>query len=268
MFKYRWFVQFALALAATFAVAGPALIATAQAQDVEIEMPSVVLHGVPFNVKVKDPEGRIVPGMGPVLQVGEQTYPITVVDGEATIEGILIEDGNPRLTVTQDGGEPLAEADVQGIPGWMSVLPALLAIFLALVFRQVIPALFLGVWLGGSLAYGISLSSLWNGLMDSVPVHVLGALNDWGHLAIILFSLMIGGMVGIISKNGGTGGIVNAVVRMASTRRRGQVTTGALGVAMFFDDYANTLIVGNTMRPITDRLGISREKLADRKSVV
>ncbi|MFP4229424.1 MAG: Na+/H+ antiporter NhaC family protein, partial [Salinivenus sp.] len=82
------------------------------------------------------------------------------------------------------------------------------------------------------------------------------------HAAIILFSLMIGGMVGIISRNGGTLGIVEWITGWADDSQRGQVATGMLGIGIFFDDYANTLIVGNTMRPVTDRLRISREKLA------
>lgn len=85
---------------------------------------------------------------------------------------------------------------------------------------------------------------------------------DEDHVKIIVFTLMIGGMVGIIRRNGGTDGIVKLVTRWASNPRRGQVAAGGLGVAVFFDDYANTLVVGNTMRPITDRLRISREKLA------
>jgi len=69
-------------------------------------------------------------------------------------------------------------------------------------------------------------------------------------------------MVGIIARNGGTMGIVEAVAPLASSARRGKLAAWAAGLAIFFDDYANTLIVGNTMRPITDRLKISREKLA------
>ena len=88
------------------------------------------------------------------------------------------------------------------------------------------------------------------------------ALADADHAAIILFSLMIGGMVGIVSKNGGMQGVVNRIVGWANTPRKGQLATGALGLAIFFDDYANTLVVGNTMRPMSDRLRISREKLA------
>lgn len=145
---------------------------------------------------------------------------------------------------------------------WTSVLPPLLAIGLALVTRQVIPALLAGVWLGAWLLEGMSATGLLTSLLDTVGVHVVDALKDPDHVMIILFTLMIGGMVGVIRRNGGTDGIVAWVTRWASTSRRGQVATGGLGVAVFFDDYANTLVVGNTMRPITDRLRISREKLA------
>jgi Na+/H+ antiporter NhaC len=121
--------------------------------------------------------------------------------------------------------------------------------------------MFLGIWLGAALVYG-SVIGIWTGLLDIVTIYALDALTDSGHGSIIIFSLMIGGMVGVISKNGGTRGIVNLITRQASTPRHGQTATGVLGVAIFFDDYANTLIVGNTMRPVADRLRISREKLA------
>jgi len=185
-----------------------------------------------------------------------------MAEGEATLEGVTTGDSDVQLSLLDESGAALGSAATIAIPGWLSLVPALLAIIVALVFRQVVPALVLGIWIGGALAYGLSLTALWYGLLDTAAVHTLGALNDSGHLSVILFSLMIGGMVGIISKNGGTAGIVNAIVRWASSATRGQVTTGVLGVVIFFDDYANTLIVGNTMRPVTDRLRISREKLA------
>ncbi len=146
-------------------------------------------------------------------------------------------------------------------PTWLSIIPALVAIGAALAFRQVVAALFLGIWIGAWITYG-SLAGVWFGLLDTVQVYVLAALADADHAAIIIFTLMIGGVVGIIQKNGGTQGIVGAVVAWANSARRGQLATSFLGIAIFFDDYANTLVVGGTMRPITDRLRISREKLA------
>ncbi|MCP4328649.1 MAG: Na+/H+ antiporter NhaC family protein [Alphaproteobacteria bacterium] len=252
----------AVSLAFCVCVAVAASAALAQETSIELEVPDVILQGVPFEVKVKDPEGRIVPGMGHVISVEGRDYPIDVVEGEAVVSGVVTEGGSPVIMISHPSGTNLVESTVSTIPGWMSILPALIAIVIALALRQVIPALFLGIWLGGALVYGLSLSSIWYGLVDTVPEHVLNALNDWGHLAVILFSLMIGGMVGIISRNGGTAGIVNGMVNWARSPKRGQLTTSVLGVAIFFDDYANTLIVGNTMRPIADRLRISREKLA------
>jgi Na+/H+ antiporter NhaC len=85
---------------------------------------------------------------------------------------------------------------------------------------------------------------------------------DADHAAIILFSLMIGGMVGIITRNGGMASIVSMIVSRARTAISGQVAVWGMGLMIFFDDYSNTLVVGNTARPLTDHLKISREKLA------
>ena len=87
-------------------------------------------------------------------------------------------------------------------------------------------------------------------------------LTDSDHVAVILFSMLIGGMVAIISKNGGMAGVVNLLSRYAKDAKSSQLVTWFLGIAIFFDDYANTLIVGNTMRPVTDKHRVSREKLA------
>ncbi|MDA3934260.1 MAG: Na+/H+ antiporter NhaC family protein [Gammaproteobacteria bacterium] len=146
--------------------------------------------------------------------------------------------------------------------GLWSVLPPLLAIVLALLFRQVVPALFVGVWLGAWIVAGQDLEAVFSGLLAVLQVYVLNALSDSDHAAIILFSLMIGGMVGIISANGGMQGIVKRISHWANDARRAAITTWCMGLAIFFDDYANTLVVGNTMRPLTDRMRISRAKLA------
>jgi len=155
------------------------------------------------------------------------------------------------------------EAAAPAIAGtWVSITPPLLAILLALVFRQVIPALFLGVWLGAWAINGFDLAGLWRGLLDSFQVHLLDAFANPDHAAVILFSLMIGGMVGIISRNGGMHGIVRHIVRWADSARHACLATASMGLAVFFDDYANTLVVGNTMRPVTDSMRVSRAKLA------
>ncbi len=143
-----------------------------------------------------------------------------------------------------------------------SVLPPLLAIGLALWIRQVIPALFVSIWLGAWLVADAQWSAIFPSLLAVVQHYILNALADPDHAAIIIFTLMIGGMVGVISANGGMAGLVDGMARFTRTRRSAQVTASLMGFAVFFDDYANTLVVGNTLRPVADRLKISREKLA------
>ncbi len=146
-------------------------------------------------------------------------------------------------------------------PGWYAILPPIVAILFALVFREVITALFAGVWLGALAVAGFNpLKATWR-VIDEFVVPALANTDD-GHTQIIVFSLLLGGMVGVIAKNGGTMGIVEAVRPFARTARRGRIATWLAGMGIFFDDYANTLLVGNTMRPITDKLRVSREKLA------
>lgn len=145
---------------------------------------------------------------------------------------------------------------------WVSILPPAVAILAALALRQVIPALFAGIWLGAWAIHGFSLEGAWLGLLESFEKYTLESLANPDHAAIILFTFMIGGTVGIISRNGGMGGIVNLVVAWADSARRACLTTATLGLAIFFDDYANTLVVGNAMRPVTDSMRVSRAKLA------
>ncbi len=154
---------------------------------------------------------------------------------------------------------------IRKIPLWLSIMPPLVAIFLALVFREVIVSLFAGIWMGAFIAGGLRVDSIYYLLLPLFKVvekYIINALNDPGHLSVVIFSLLIGGMVAIISRNGGMAGVVSRLTRFARTRRSAQFITWLLGVAIFFDDYANTLIVGNTMRSVTDRFKVSREKLA------
>ncbi|MCB9298717.1 MAG: Na+/H+ antiporter NhaC family protein [Lewinellaceae bacterium] len=151
------------------------------------------------------------------------------------------------------------------IPMWLSVIPPLVAIFLALIFREVIISLFVGVWAGAFIAGGMRIDSFYYFMLSFLEVvqrYVINALNDSAHLAILVFSLLIGGMVAIISRNGGMAGVVQVFSRYAQSPKSAQFITWLLGVAIFFDDYANTLIVGNTMRKVTDQFKVSREKLA------
>lgn len=152
------------------------------------------------------------------------------------------------------------------MPLWLSILPPLIAIVMALLLKEVISALFLGV-LSGTFIMALfdgkePGTALGSGLLRVMDTYIVGSIYDLDHVMIIVFTLTIGGMVKIISANGGMQGIVNWLLRRAHGPRSGQIMTFVMDLCIFFDDYSNTLMVGNTMRPVADKLRVSREKLA------
>ena len=161
-----------------------------------------------------------------------------------------------------NAAEVVAESTPAGAGSWIAILPPLLTIGVALLTKRVVPALFLGIWMGAWAINDFGFIGFWTGLLDSFQIYVSNALSNPDHTAIVLFSMMVGGMVGIISRNGGMQGIVNHIVKWADSARHACLATASLGLAIFFDDYANTLVVGNTMRPVTDSMRVSRAKLA------
>ena len=164
--------------------------------------------------------------------------------------------GSPGAMVAQvsEGG---------GIAGsWLSILPPLMAIAIALIFRQVLFALFLGIWCGAFLAGDLSFGGVFTSFFTTLSDYIVPATADVSHMSIIVFTLLIGGMVGIITDNGGTRGVIQGITKFVRTKVHGQIMTSLMGFVVFFDDYANTMVVGNTMRPLTDKLRISRAKLA------
>ena len=172
-------------------------------------------------------------------------------DGQLLKAGINEEAGVLKVTGDLEGEAKLAR--------WTALLPPIVAILLALVIRQIIPALFIAVWLGACLHNGSDpLTGLWFALHD----YLWGNLTDSFNGLIFLFTFSLVGMVGVVTRMGGTHGLVEAIAKTAKTRRSTQLATAGMGVAVFFDDYANTVVVGTTMRALTDRMKISREKLA------
>ncbi len=191
---------------------------------------------------------------------GYASFPL----GNASIESMRIDYLNPEgAQILQFGFHTQgSKTRMREVQPWTSILPPLIAIALALLFREVIGALLGGVIFGTFLLSGFHPQHWLSGIGASFDFFILGAIADSDHASIVLFSMLIGAMVAIISRNGGMYGVVNKLSGLASTPRRAQLVTWFLGLAIFFDDYANTLVVGNTMRPVTDRFRISREKLA------
>ncbi len=252
----RLFVGFLL-IVACFA-ASP----SAWAQEYEIAAPPVVLVRVPFDIVVNTTGAAGAPALLQMRAAGGTFDAELLDDGSYVVAGITVSASGPVDFELIEGGRTVAEAATRAVPGWVSILPPLLAILIALITRNVIPALFLGLWFGAMSINGFSIGGAFTGMLDAFQVYLQQAMLQDGRMSIILFSFMIGGMVGIISKNGGMQGVVNKIVPLANNPKKGQAATGLLGLIIFFDDYANVLVVGNTMRQVTDKLRISREKLA------
>ncbi len=241
-----------------FAIGIAALLGPQASNALDIETPAVGLAGVPATFAVADVADRA----DVTLTVGERSF-----TRESSAEGRAVFADIPPgdvgiTTIRARAGADTASTELRVIPGWVSILPAVLAIVIALLFRNVIPALLLGLWVGSTALVSFTATGALHGLLDSFQVYVTAAVADSDHAAIILFTMMIGGMVGIITRNGGMASVVRMIVSRAKTAIGGQVAVWLMGLMIFFDDYSNTLVVGNTARSLTDHLKISREKLA------
>lgn len=119
-------------------------------------------------------------------------------------------------------------------------------------------SLFVGVFVGSCMIAG----NINDGFKATLDTYILGAINDEGHVFVVLFTLFLSGLVGMMQKSGGMLGFTKDVSSLATTPRLGQAACFAVGCFVFFDDYANVLLAGETMRPLLDLLSVSREKLA------
>jgi len=224
-----------------------------------LEVPDLALTGVSASVTVSGANA----GEAVKLTTGANEYRATAdASGSAEFAAVIFAGSGSNSVAASTARGGAVTADVRVLPGWVSITPPIIAIAVALTIRNVIPALLIGLWLGATALKSFSFSGALAGLLDSFQVFVTNALADADHAAIILFSMMIGGMVGIITRNGGMTSIVTLMIRRATSAVSGQVSVWLMGIMIFFDDYSNTLVVGNTARPLTDQLKISREKLA------
>ncbi|MDN6625767.1 MAG: Na+/H+ antiporter NhaC family protein, partial [Pisciglobus halotolerans] len=149
--------------------------------------------------------------------------------------------------------------------GWMTLIPPIVAIVLAFITKNVLLSLFLGVFSGTiliELLGGAALFSAFTGGFMSVVQHLLESLADPWNAGIILQVLTIGGLINLITKMGGARAVAETLAKRAKGPVSTQVITWVLGLLVFFDDYANSLIVGPIMRPVSDKMQISRERLA------
>jgi Na+/H+ antiporter NhaC len=151
------------------------------------------------------------------------------------------------------------------MPDYLSLLPPILAIALAFWTRNVLFSLFFGAMTGEVLLWVQGKHALMTVLLLpflNTISRMIRSLGDPWAAGIILQILLIAALVMLISKMGGTRAVAEALARRAKGRISAQLATWLLGLVIFFDDYANALIIGPVMRPIFDRFHISRAKLS------
>ena len=140
----------------------------------------------------------------------------------------------------------------------LRLLPPVIAIVLAIALKNVYVALLVAAVSGCLLLTDFNIVEAAKTVADLFVDQVV----DGDHVTITVFTVLLGSMICIMGDSGGTDAVVNRLARYANTRTKGQVLTWLMGLIVFFDDYANTMLIGGSVRPLTDRLKISRAKLA------
>ena len=145
------------------------------------------------------------------------------------------------------------------VGSFWSLVPAIIAIVLALITKEVYSSLFVGIIAGGLLYSSFS----FEGTIQHVFVDgMIAQLSDSWNVGILIFLVVLGSMVMLMNRAGGSSAFGWWAINHVKTKAGAQVATIVLGILIFIDDYFNCLTVGSVMRPLTDKHKISREKLA------
>lgn len=212
---------------------------------------------------------------GEVQATGEVNIDLNDPPDEVPVGSIKVSSGGTK-TVSVDwtfgtSGTPAANstampADVSGstsreyqaFGAGASLVPLIVILLLAVCTGIVELSLTTGIFVGACMVSG----NIKDGFKLTLEKYILEALADVGHGYVYLFTLFLAGLVAIMEKSGGIKGLTVQLARIARTPRTGLLAAFFSGCLIFFDDYANCLVIGQTMLPILDSLGVSREKLA------
>lgn len=140
-----------------------------------------------------------------------------------------------------------------------ALLPPIIAIALALITKEVYSSLFVGILVGGLFYAGFNLEGT---LTHIVNEGFLTVLSDKWNVGILIFLVILGAMVSMMNKVGGSAAFGQWAQKHIKTAVGAQLATVALGIMIFVDDYFNCLTVGSVMKPVTDKHNVSRTKLA------
>jgi len=158
----------------------------------------------------------------------------------------------------------LPEGDNAVRLGLLTLIPPLVAICLAFITKETILSLFTGVFIGEFMLCINDTNIITTAINAFLKLgtEVISVISDPWNAGILLQCLLIGGVIQLVTKMGGAQALADEFAKRADSPRKAQLFTWLLGLFVFFDDYANSLIVGPIMRPVMDKLKVSREKLA------
>lgn len=142
-----------------------------------------------------------------------------------------------------------------------SLIPTALAILLAFIYKNVAVSLAAGLLSGSMMIVILNQKPLLYTVPEAIQT-IVETVSDPDNMTVLILCMAIGGMVEVIRYSGGFESLAQKMTRSIDTPRKANLVAESLGIIVFFDDYANSLIVGPVMKNITDRLKISREKLA------
>lgn len=216
-----------------------------------------------FLVSADEPTTVAAPSSATVFTLGE---------GDDAVEYNLDENASDYIDSYADNlnGDPDFETHIEyalgkvreGIPSyakWVSLLPAIIAIVLALITKEVYSSLFIGILTGGLIYANFNLETTMTHVFSDGFV---GSLSDSYNVGILIFLVMLGALVAMMNKAGGSAAFGRWAAKHIKGRVGAQIATVILGVLIFIDDYFNCLTVGSVMRPVTDNQKVSRAKLA------
>jgi hypothetical protein len=172
----------------------PVAAASPAPTDEPVDLPAVLLESVPFDV---------VPAQAHPALVLVVNDTMAIADEQGAWRDLVVTDVDHATFELRRGDELVFSVSRPVVPGWISLLPPIAAIVLAFLLRSVIPALFVGILAGAWAINGMTWYGAFTGFFETFTVYTLNAAIDPDHAKILLFGFMIGGMIGIVSRNGG-----------------------------------------------------------------
>jgi hypothetical protein len=164
------------------------------------------------------------------------------LQSEAALEGFVFEEtgayylsvhiGDPSQRDTSVADGPLPDATIQCLHGWLTLIPVILLILIALLTKQVLTALFCGVFLSATF---INFYNPLTGFLRATDYYMVEALSDPEHNKVLLFTWFLAGLIALIQRSGGAEGLAQVVIKWATTRWRGLWVAFAMGMIIFFD---------------------------------